>query len=180
MISLNFYLRQDLYHIWNGKRIWNNSKYIPSKEKSSNEYWKFMNVLSNDLRYYLPEENYLVKKLSKLFEYGQERANVMILPKRWLQQKGQKPYFDYMPYFLYECFQYGKFSSAFKKDEILKEWIMKQHLDMFFQISNDISKENIIDLNNTGNTKSNYIPNMNIETAIDNCIKIIKARKEYF
>lgn len=181
IISLTFYLRQVLYHIWNGKKVWNNSEYIPSKEKSPDEYWKFMKTLSDDLKYYLPEGNCLVKKLSKLFEYGQEKANVMILPERWLQQKGKKPYFDYMPHFLYECFQRGKFSSAFEKnDEILKEWIRKQHLDMFFKVRNDLSKENIIDLNNTGNIKSNYIPDMNIEKAIDNCIEIIKARKEYF
>lgn len=41
-----------------------------------------------------------------------------------MQDRGLRPYYDYMPYFLCECFEGGAFSSFFIGGDVeLKEWI---------------------------------------------------------
>ena len=178
IISLNFYLRQVIYKIWDGKKIWNNSIYIPHKSGDSKEFWAFMKELQKNLGDYLPENSPLVQKLCILFRYGQTRANVMILPDRQMQRKGEAPYYDYMPHFLYECFQDGYFCGYFAGDNDLKEWIRREHLEMFFKDRANLSPDSIIDLNANGNIKSNLTTHIDI--AIDNCIEIIKERQKYY
>lgn len=178
IISLKFYLRQVIYKIWDGKKIWNNSEYIPSEKKNPKKFWAFMKELQKNLGDYLPEDSPLVQKLCILFRYGQTRANVMILPDRQMQRKGKKPYYDYMPHFLYECFQDGYFCGYFAGDNDLKEWIRREHLEMFFKDRANLSPDSIIDLNANGNIKSNLTTHIDI--AIDNCIEIIKERQKYY
>lgn len=178
IISLKFYLRQVIYKIWDGKKIWNNSEYIPSERKNPKKFWAFMKELQKNLGDYLPENSPLVQKLCILFRYGQTRANVMILPDRQMQRKGEEPYYDYMPHFLYECFQGGNFSEYFAGDNDLKEWIRREHLEMFFKDRANLSPDSIIDLNANGNIKSNLTTHIDI--AIDNCIEIIKERQKYY
>lgn len=74
---------------------------------------------------------------------------------RSMQRRGDKPYYDYMPYFLSECFENGDFSFYFTGgDEELKEWIREENLEMFFK--DRIEKEAIKDLAGTGNIKKEY------------------------
>lgn len=136
-------------------------------------FWK--SILEKEaLNKVLPKENETVHKLVELYKIGQERCNVMILKERWMQSRGKSPYYDYMPYFLYECFDKGKFSVCFKEGNAeLKEWINCQNLNMFFD--GDITKENIIDLSGSGNIKIGIPKDINY--LLDNYINILEKRR---
>lgn len=121
----------------------------------------------------LPIENLTVIKLSKLFYLGQKRSNVMILQMRWLQSRGLKPCYDYMPYFLYECFDDGIFSKAFGSNDKLIRWINDESLEVFFDGA--VVKDNIRDLSDSGSLK-NGIPK-DIDFLIQNYIGILERRK---
>ena len=126
----------------------------------------------------LPQNNETVKYLLKLFELGQKRCNVMILMNRRMQSRGLKPYYDYMPYFLYECFDNGKFSQYFKGgNQDLIKWINDQKLNMFFN-GEIIKKENIKDLSGSGDVKKG-IPR-DINYLLQNYINILQQRNTMF
>ncbi len=126
----------------------------------------------------LPINNELVQKLIKLFMLGIERANVMILPSRSLQARGGKPYFDYMPYFLRECFSDGAFSIHFKNGELtLLEWIEKENLQMFFK-DGILKKNNILDLSGSQCPTKGLSIDLNLNIFLDNYIGILEIRKE--
>lgn len=171
IISLTFPLRQTLNSIW-GENI-----DIPPKNDNA-RYWIFMEDLYNNTEYYLPPDNYLVGKLSVLFEMGMGRENVMLLPQRWLQRRGGKLYYDYMPYFLIECFEGGYFHEAFGNDKSVVEWIKKEHLEMFFE-NKVINKRSIKDLHGTQNVRKN-LPLADINHMLDNYIGILKERAHFF
>lgn len=138
----------------------------------------FCKAISSEkiLKQLLPENNEIVKKLLELFELGQKRCNVMILKERSMQSRGSEPYYDYMPYFLYECFDNGVFSQYFNRDNSdLIKWINDQKLNMFF--SEEITRENIKDLSGSGNVKSGIPEDINI--LLGNYISILKQREEY-
>ena len=142
-----------------------------------NDKIDFLKVISREsiLKELLPKSNISVIKLSRLFELGQERCNVMILKNRAMQSRGLPPFYDYMPYFLYECFDDGKFSKYFDSNEDLINWINDEKLNMFFK--KYITKKDIIDLSKSGNIKKG-IPN-NIDDLLDNYISILEKRKIY-
>lgn len=123
-----------------------------------------------------PKQSESVVLLSKLFVLGQTRANVMLLKDRQLQKRGSKPYYDYMPYFLYECFEGGAFSWAFSTDDVLKEWLAKEHLECFF--SGETDKNNIKDLAETGNIK-NGIPK-EVNCLLKSYIQILEERMNFY
>lgn len=130
---------------------------------------------NNTLEKYLPVDDERVVLLSKLFEIGQKKENTMILPRRDMQSKGEKCY-DYMPYFLYECFQGGMFSEPFENDiEKLREWVNEQKLSMFFK-EEKIQKENIIDLSGSGDIKNNIPPSKMELNMLKNYIDILEKR----
>lgn len=124
----------------------------------------------------LPNQNNTVHLLSELFALGRTRANVMILKERGHQERGKKPYYDYMPYFLFECFEGGDFSQAFSSDIDLKNWIEREHLNCFFD--KEIDKNSIKDLSGTGDIKSG-VPK-DIDCLLNNYIEILKDRKGIF
>lgn len=151
--------------------------YIPNKKTERDRYLLFLEKLGNDLPDYLPSNNYLVKKLSKLFELGMKRENVMILPYRIINiERGSEPYYDYMPHFLYECFRGGYFSKYFNNDYELVEWLETQHLKMLFGVR--VGRFNIKDLSGSGSVKDNRPKNVGI--MMDNYIDILKARKVFY
>ena len=84
----------------------------------------FNRVLIRDenLKKLLPIKNETTHLLSELFDYGQRIENTMLLPERWLQSRGNAPYYDYMPYFLYECFEKGDFYRAFGMRRFVNGW----------------------------------------------------------
>lgn len=121
-------------------------------------FWRAL-IKNGNLKKLLPIKNETTRLLSELFYYGQQVENTMILPKRWLQERGGKPYYDYMPYFLYECFKGGNFYKAFGSEDKLLEWIKIERLECFFE--GNICRENIIDLAGTGNVKKGVPDNLN-------------------
>ena len=153
-----------------------------SKIKDNNDY---LLEICNNIREFLPSNN-VTKKLEKLFEIGDTRANVIILPyRKWNNRRGGAPYFDYMPHFLFdllntedECFL-----------EVVRDWIDRQHLKMFFEVMGksikdidfeDILKENIKDLVGTDKPTSHIVDKNNIELMLSNYISIIENRAEYY
>ena len=137
----------------------------------------FLRGIINNIEELLPYSKEITKLLIDLFQLGQERCNVMILPDRSINtEKGKKPYYDYMPYFLLECFESGNFSKYFHyKNEELKKWIVDQKLEMFFD--GEISKNKIKDLAGNGNITYNG-GTEHIETILKNYITILKCRKD--
>lgn len=117
--------------------------------QQSVQFWKAL-ISDGNLKKLLPI-NKTTRLLSKLFYYGQRIENTMILPERWLQTRVRAPYHDYMPYFLYECFEGGSFHRAFGSDEKVCIWIKEQNPECFFD--GTVCKENIIDLTGTGDVK---------------------------
>jgi hypothetical protein len=121
----------------------------------------------------LPEHEETTILLSELFSLGQTRANVMLLPTIGINsERGQKPYYDYMPYFLDECFKGGHFAKYFSSDDSFREFVKEEKLEYFFE--GEVLKENIMDLANTGNIKYG-IPN-DINILIKNYISILRKR----
>lgn len=140
----------------------------------------FLNQLCKDevMMELLPADNSIVKNLVKLFDLGQTRANVMILPegqRKLNTLRNAKPYHDYMPYFLSECFDGGTFSDAFK-NMLFPQWIKEQKLEMFFE--EEICKGNIKDLAQTGDIKKG-VPD-DLDTLLINYIKIIEKRQSEY
>lgn len=127
------------------------------------------------LKKLLPMNNTTVQKLSALFEFGQQRCNVMILKNRGMQNKGSGPYYDYMPYFLYDCFDDGVFSKFFigGNPELIR-WISEEKLNMFFD--GEISKDKIKDLSGSGDIKKGVPEDINF--LLDNYINILEERKK--
>ena len=153
--------------------------YIPDKVKERRKYLDFLEKLDRDASHLFPVDNSLIEKLSILFELGMKRENVMILPCRTINsERGSKPYYDYMPHFLYDCFQGGDFSRCFcNNDEELKKWIETQHLQMFFK-NESIKKSFIKDLSGSGSVQNN-IP-VKVEAMLDNYIAVLEARGKYY
>ena len=116
-------------------------------------------IQNENLQKLLPIKNETTWLLSELFYWGQQVENTMILPERGLQSRGCKPYYDYMPYFLRDCFENGKFHKAFGSDEKVCEWVKRENLECFF--SGTICKENIVDLAGNGDVKNGVPDDLN-------------------
>lgn len=145
-------------------------------EPLSKQNLSFLEKITNPnmLQILLPINDVRVIKLLKLFEIGQTRANVMLLPERIMNsQRGFAPFYDYMPYFLLECFEGGRFAKFFGSEDILCEWVLKERLTMFF--SGDIKKENIIDLACTNSIKYG-VPGEHLNEMLEQYIRILEER----
>lgn len=144
-----------------------------------NDKRNFLQELSKyNLDLFLPIDKPVVIKLAKLFELGMTRANVMILPHHTGLEalnclRKQEPFHDYMPYFLHECFKGGRFAPYFASDEVLKEWIKEQHLEMFFE-ENEMARDRIKDLSGMEDYRKS-IP-LDMEVLLDNYIEILEQR----
>lgn len=149
---------------------------ITGRKVDKNIYFLESLISNGNLEKLLPKEKNTTVLLSKLFSLGQKIENTMIFPDRKLQERGSAPYYDYMPYFLFECFKGGYFCDYFRLNEELIDWIKREHLECFFDGA--ICQENIIDLANTGNLK-NGVPT-NIDVILTNYVQILKDRKRYF
>ncbi|MCH5281912.1 MAG: DUF1413 domain-containing protein [Lachnospiraceae bacterium] len=121
-------------------------------------FWNAL-IHNGNLKKLLPIKNETTRLLSELFYLGQKIENTMLLPERWMQSRGSAPFHDYMPYFLYECFEGGNFYKAFGSDEKVCEWIKEEKLDCFFDGA--VCKENIIDLAGTRDVKNGVPDDLN-------------------
>ncbi|HFI0231818.1 TPA: hypothetical protein ACGOXG_001719 [Streptococcus suis] len=131
-------------------------------------------ISNNNLEKLLPPNSQTTVLLSRLFSLGQQVENTMILPERWLQKRGTRPYYDYMPYFLYECFEGGIFHKAFGSDKNFVSWIIKEDLGCFFD--GNIAKETIVDLAETGSIQNGIPKDINI--LLNNYIGILEKRHD--
>jgi len=147
-----------------------------------NDKISFLKELSkNDLDTFLPVEKPVVIKLAKLFELGMTDANVMILPDGKDVEslnilRKQEPFHDYMPYFLHECFEGGRFEAYFANNDAFAKWIREQRLEMFFE-NNDIKKDKLKDLSGMGDYRKS-IP-LDMELMLENYIEILEMRSRY-
>ncbi|RKL65803.1 hypothetical protein CR203_18245 [Salipaludibacillus neizhouensis] len=140
-----------------------------------NNKMAFLNeFIKHDLEEFLPVNEPIVVKLSELFRRGMKRENVMILPNRRINcERSAKPYFDYVPHFLHDCFQGGYFGKYFSNDNELDKWIEEENLKMFFE-NEEKSKFMLKDLSGSGSVKNNR--HEKVETMLDNYICVLKAR----
>jgi hypothetical protein len=99
--------------------------------------------------------------------------------------RGGKPYWDYVPRFLYEMFEGGDFAGAVgNDDETCRAWIKEQNMTMFFK-DGILDREHIIDLVGSGNVKLSLAPKGSSyeeglilqENVLINYIDILKLRK---
>lgn len=153
-----------------------------NKYGNINKKIEFIKALNNiDLEKLLPPDNPLVKCLIELFELGQTEANMMLLPEIGINGKrGREPYYDYTPYFLYECFEGGDFSHHFTDDSALKQWIIEECLQPFFSQVNgqyQIDKNHLLDLSGTNNIKDGVPAKGQKIKLIENYVSVLKKRK---
>jgi hypothetical protein len=174
-----------------------NSKETIAKIGDINDKKSFVCALleCDNLEKLLPKELSIVRTLSELFICGMGRENVMLLPKRFFKHedgirslncaRGCKPYWDYIPHFLYELFEGGDFSDAVNNDdEACRLWIRNQKMTMFF-IDGILDREHIIDLAGSGYVKDSLAPTGNSyeeglmlqEKKHRNYINLLKLRK---
>ena len=129
----------------------------------------FINDIEKNIDAFLPAHD-LTRKLIRLFELGEKRCNVMILPyRKWNVIRGGKPYYDYLPHFLYNLL-----NSSNLKDEVVN-WIYKEHLTMFFE-EEIIDAEHVIDLAGTGYPFRHYPKQIQLPLLIENYINILEKR----
>ena len=133
-------------------------------------------LVDRNLEKLLPLENETTHLLSELFVLGQQRENTMLLPERWMQKRGNDPYWDYVPYFLYACFEGGEFYKVFGSNEKLINWIKEEKLEGFFD--GEISRNNIRDLAGTGDVKKGVPTNVaDLNEMLRRYISILQNRK---
>ncbi len=158
---------------WQNWRQWKEYEYsvLKPKKLGLKKCKAFLNDLIENIEEYLDFEDEIAIKLSRLFDIGCERCNVMILPYRyWNSKRGNYPYFDYLPAFLYDVFD--------KCDnDFLRDWIEKESLQPFFK-DGSIAKENVRDLAGTGNPLIHRPAEINLEVLLDNYIDILEERKK--
>ena len=184
--SLNFY-DCDRWKEWKEKEYANKTGVLKSCPE-------FLNDLIENIETYLLPAGPITPLLSELFDLGQERANVMLLPDRsWNKKRGQAPYWDYMPHFLYDLLSKDSplFLQKITEQEItdwIMGWIKKEHLDMFFtdremfftdrtiDIDKDHIRKHIRDLAGTGDPLEHSPTRINLEVLLTNYIEILKER----
>ncbi len=131
----------------------------------------FLNELIENIDVFLPPTE-LTSLLSELFELGQQRCNVIILPYRsWNSRRGYQPYWEYLPHFLYDLMNTE--SPVFLK--AVSTWLQSEQLEMFFNGSLD--KSNLKDLAGTGAVWRHKPNEINVEHLLRSYIDILRARK---
>lgn len=131
----------------------------------------FLNSLIENIDAFLPPME-LTALLSELFELGQHRCNVMILPYRsWNSRRGYQPYWEYLPHFLYDLMNTE--SSVFLK--AVSTWLQSEHLEMFF--NGRLDKSNLKDLAGTGAVWRHKPNEINLEHLLHSYIDILRERK---
>ena len=137
------------------------------------DYNPFLLELERDIEQFLPHHE-TTRKLIRLFELGQRRCNVMLLPERsWNTKRGRAPYYDYLPHFLYDLLS-SEYNAEYNVD--VSAWIKTESIDMFFK-DNDISCKNIIDLAGTGDVRRHPPKDIDLPYLLENYIRILELRE---
>lgn len=160
----------------------NTPKWIAWKEYEANTLKKkgtklknckaFVEDFKRNIELFLPEDD-MTCILLQLFKLGQRRCNVMLLPFReWNSKRGGKPYFDYLPHFLYDLLDDKDLSY---KDKIV-DWIQGEHLTMFFK-DGVIDREHIFDLAGTGCVYSHSPEKISLSFLLRNYVRLLEERE---
>lgn len=175
LFSLWLPLRYSMNHFdkpeW---QYWRDFEYIELKPKGVRlkDYPDFLNNMINHIDQFLDFDSELMRKLSTLFELGQRRANVILLPKRnWNSRRGCRPYWDYFPHFLFDLFAYSV------DEDALQRWLREESLEPFFA-SETFAQENIRDLAGTGSPCIHNPRDIQLVQLVDNYIDILRRRAE--
>lgn len=136
------------------------------------DYPAFLDDMMGKINQFLDMEDELTQKLLTLFSLGQERTNVMLLPKRsWNSRRGCRPYWDYLPHFLFDLFTYSV------DEDALRRWLQAESLEPFFA-KETFTQENILDLAGTGSPCRHNPREIDLERLLDNYIAILRRRAE--
>ena len=174
IISLWLLLRYTMNHFekprWQQWRDFEYAELRPSRRLK--DHPPFLDDMIEHLDQFLDMEAEITQKLLLLFDLGQKRSNVMLLPKRsWNTLRGGKPYYDYMPHFLYDLFSYAQ------DEEALQSWLHKENLEPFFA-AETIEQRNILDLAGTGSPCRHSPKDIQLDQLLDNYIAILRRRAE--
>lgn len=132
-------------------------------------YKPFLAELELNIGKFLPEHE-ITDKLIQLFQLGQTRCNVMILPNRsWNSRRGYSPYYDYLPHFLYDIL------SEVNTKEVV-EWIRRENLSALFK-DGVIQKDHLLDLAGTGDVRCHKPKDIVLSVLLDNYIRVLEFRK---
>lgn len=172
IISLWLPLRYTLNHFdcieW---RAW--KKYELDNDIRLKDCQEFLLDLATNIKIYLPYSQ-ITKKLIELFEIGQTRANIMILPyRRWNNLRGCKPYFDYVPHFLYSLLDTSD-------EEFLltvRKWVEREKLLPFFE-NEIVGLSQIKDLAGTGAVYNHRPVDINLSLLLTNYLEILRKREQ--
>lgn len=119
------------------EKFYNPNKYGPDP-------YKYLKKIRDNIDFYLPRNERMVKELYLFANLAETRANYMLWPSQG--PNGQRFfYYDQMPLTLYNCFPNGDLSRYFDNKITLSEWLIREKLEMFFS-SSTYSKEKIIPL----------------------------------
>lgn len=154
-------------------QYWRDIEYAELKPKGIGlkDHTDFLKDMIEHIDGFLPDSE-LRRKLSILFDLGQQRSNVLLLPKRrWNTLRGGKPYYDYLPHFLFDLFSYAL------DEEALESWLHKESLEPFFA-AETIEQRNILDLAGTGCPCRHNPRNIQLDQLLDNYIAILRRREE--
>lgn len=144
--------------------------FLKPKKLGLKDHKPFLSELVSDIEEFLPTHE-ITNKLVRLFELGQKRANVMILPYRsWNSKRGYSPYWDYLPHFLWDVL-------TGPNTEAVSEWIRREKLSMLFQDENNITRENLIDLAGTGDVRCHAPKDIVLPVLLDNYIRLLEIRE---
>lgn len=173
IISLWLPLRYTMNHFdkprWQRWRDFEYAELRPSRRLK--DHSPFLDDMIENLDLFLDLEDELTQKLLLLFDLGQKRCNVMLLPKRsWNSLRGGKHY-EYLPSFLFDLFSYAQDEKA------LQSWLHKESLEPFF--ANEIlSQKSILDLAGTGSPCRHNPRDIQLDRLLDNYIAILRRRAE--
>lgn len=158
-----------------------NDKKFYKQDKYGCDPHHYLKEIQSNIDKLLPKEKKVVQKLYEFFSIANTRGNVMILPNRQMQSRGIN-YLDQMPKTLYECFEGGKFSKYFGKDFTVKDWVVREHLELFFD--GEIKKDRIKPILESESIKPNEFYWLEDESAIismlENCILVIQKRNAIY
>lgn len=148
-----------------------------------NSKYSFLRELikGDNLAKLLPADKIIVSKLADLFQLGMGRENVFLLPNRELNvARAQRPYRDYVPYFLLETFKGGAFAEYWTSPEEHLQWIKDEYFEVFFE--GEVLPANLKDLSCSGDIHISFAPKSieAMERMIDNYIYILQERRKCF
>lgn len=106
--------------------------------------YKDLRILQKDIEsrgILLPKDNELVILLNRYASLAETRANTVEIPDNKMQNRNK---YDQITNMIYNCFNGGKFYKYFNFNEnFVKEWIVKEKLQMLFRHENKLTRDSI-------------------------------------